>query len=198
MPRQRKSTRLTTNGDDSASSQEPPLACPQRRPLDDRFSLMYAELRRLARLIKRDDPRAILSSATLVHEAWSKLARSSCTPPQSDLHLKSIAASAMRQVVKDWARRRRAEKRGGGSLLITLDDSIGVPVLSNQDLLRLESALHVLAEMSPRQAKIVELRYYGGFTNSEMGTLLGIGERTAERDWRAARAWLAAEIRSER
>ncbi len=78
-----------------------------------------------------------------------------------------------------------------------LDESIGVAVSSNEDLLRLDAALDTLAEMSPRQAKLVELRYYGGLKNSEIEALLGIGERTVERDWRAAKAWLAAEIRGE-
>jgi RNA polymerase sigma factor (TIGR02999 family) len=159
---------------------------------------MYAELRRLAASVKRNDPNSLVSTGTLVHEAWSKLARSSGESPQSEPHFKSIAACAMRQILKDAARRQRSAKRGGGNLFITLDESIGVPVSSNEDLLRLDAALDTLAEMSPRQAKLVELRYYGGLNNSEIEALLGIGERTVERDWRAARAWLSSASRNSR
>jgi RNA polymerase sigma factor (TIGR02999 family) len=197
MPRQRISAQSHTASAGGPSEQGDPFASDTRQSLDDRFSVMYAELRRLAASVKRNDPNSLVSTGTLVHEAWSKLARSSGESPQSELHFKSIAACAMRQILKDAARRQRSGKRGGGNLFITLDESIGVPVSSNEDLLQLDAALDTLAEMSPRQAKLVELRYYGGLNNSEIEALLGIGERTVERDWRAARAWLAAEIRGE-
>jgi RNA polymerase sigma factor (TIGR02999 family) len=197
MPRQRISAQSHTAGAGGPSERGDPFASDTRQSLDDRFSVMYAELRRLAASVKRNDPNSLVSTGTLVHEAWSKLARSSGESPQSELHFKSIAACAMRQILKDAARRQRSGKRGGGNLFITLDESIGVPVSSNEDLLQLDAALDTLAEMSPRQAKLVELRYYGGLNNSEIEALLGIGERTVERDWRAARAWLAAEIRGE-
>jgi RNA polymerase sigma factor (TIGR02999 family) len=174
---------------------EPHSAAQPRQILDDRFSVMYKELRRLAAVVKGDDARATISTSTIVHEAWMKLAKSPGLAPQSEQHFKSTAACVMRQIVRDAARRRIAGKRGGGSLFVTLDDSMDLPVSSDHDLLRLDALLDALAEMSPRQAKLVELRYYGGLNNSEIEAVLGVGERTVERDWRAARAWLEAEIR---
>ena len=164
-----------------------------RQELDDRFSVMYKELRRLAAAVKRKDANATISTSTLVHETWMKLARSSGTTPESELHFKRKAACVMRQIVMDAARRRRADKRGG--LFVTLDDSIQVPVSSNEDLLRLDAALDALAQMSRRQADMVELRYFGGLNNAEIEAALGVGESTVARDLRAAKAWLKAEIR---
>lgn len=106
----------------------------------------------------------------------------------------------MRHVVKDEARRRCAHKRGGGGvrLFVTLDDSMGMPVSSNEDLVRLDAALDALAQVNPRQAELVELRFFGGYDVAEASAVLSIAESTALRDWRVAKAWLAAEIRRRR
>jgi len=104
----------------------------------------------------------------------------------------------MRQIVMDEARRRHADKRGGGLSFVTLDDSLNMPVSSGQDLLRLDAALDALAEVSPRQAELVRIRFFGGREVPEASGLLGISEATALRDWRAAKAWLAAEMRKTR
>jgi RNA polymerase sigma factor (TIGR02999 family) len=169
-----------------------------RRALDDLFSATYEELRRLAATVRRNDPSATLSPTALVNEAWLKLAASPQVAQTSPLHFKRIAARAMRQVLVEAARRRGAEKRGGGDALVTFDESIAdapsQPTCADE-LLALDAALDDLARMHPRQALLVESRFFGGFDLAETAELLQVSESTALRDWRAARAWLALELR---
>jgi RNA polymerase sigma factor (TIGR02999 family) len=169
----------------------------QRRALDHLFSLTYEELRRLASTVKRRDQNATLSPTTLVHEAWLKLANSPHLGATSRLHFKRIAARAMRQLLVEAARRRHSHKRGGGDgvLLVVFDDSLGETASCGDDLLALNTALDDLARMSPRQAMLVESRFFGGLDVSETATLLDVSEATVLRDWRAAKAWLANELR---
>ena len=115
--------------------------------------------------------------------------------PESRLHFKRIAARAMRQVLVDAARRRAAEKRGGSGYDVTLDESLDAGVAASQDVLALDSAMHGLAKIEPRQAKVVELRFFGGMDLAETSLLLEVSESTVVREWRAARAWLAYELR---
>ena len=170
----------------------------RRKKLDEWFSIAYSELRKLASMVKSNDANASLSTSTLVHSAWIKLAASSGAGPESKLHFKRTAAKVMRNIVVDGARRRIAEKRGGGAAFITLDDSVDVPVSRNLDLLALDSALERLAAQSKRQAEIVELRFYADLTTAEISHVLGIAETTVERDWRLAKAWLRSEMRKSR
>jgi len=151
----------------------------------------------MAASVRRADAHATISTATLVHETWMKLARSGTLAPSSDLHLKGIVAQAMRQYVIEAARRRCASKRGGsgGKAFVTLDTSLDVAMPGDRDVLALHDALVELARMNPRQATLVELRFFGGFEAAEAASLLGIAESTALRDWRAAKAWLALQIR---
>ena len=164
------------------------------RRLDDLFSTAYEELRRLAAAVKRDDPAATLSPTALVNEAWLKLADSPAVARTSPLHFKRIAARAMRQVLVEAARRRNADKRGGGSAVVTFDDAMG-SLTTAADVLGLDGALEALAEIAPRQAQMVEARFFGGLDVVETATLLGVSEATILRDWRAAKAWLARELR---
>jgi RNA polymerase sigma-70 factor, ECF subfamily len=173
-------------------------AWPQERPeLDALFSVTYSELRRLASTIKRDDPNSTLSPTALVHEAWLKLAKSPPFAAASALHFKRIAARAMRQVLIEAARRRRAQKRGGdeGAALVAFDAAV-MPLSADDDqLLALDAALDRLATFNPRQAVMVESRFFGGLDIPETAALLQVSEATILRDWRAARAWLAHELR---
>ncbi len=166
-----------------------------RAELDQVFSAAYEELRRIAQLVRRNDPGATLSPTTLVNEAYLRLAATPAVARTSPLHFKRIAARAMRQVVVDLARRRIAEKRGGAdNVAITLDE--GTPMTgAGEDVLALDAALDDLARLSPRQAQMVECRFFGGLDVAETATLLDVSEATVLRDWRAARAWLAAELR---
>jgi RNA polymerase sigma factor (TIGR02999 family) len=170
-------------------------ATDQRHALDDLFSATYDELRRMAAAVRRVDANATISTSTLVHEAWIKLAASPGVAPESEQHFKRLAARVMRQIVMDEARRHQADKRGGGRGFVALDDSLKVPVSSSRDLLQLDAALDALAQVSPRQAELVQIRFFGGRDVMEASVLLGVSEATALRDWRAAKAWLAAEIR---
>jgi RNA polymerase sigma factor (TIGR02999 family) len=168
-----------------------------REALDIQFSQAYEELRRLASAVKRSDPRATLTPTTLVNEAWVKLAKSPRFEATSKLHFKRIAARAMRQVLIEAARRRQADKRGHDAVFVTFDEGAELAQAGStgDDLLALDRALTELARLHPRQATLVESRFFGGLDVNELSTLLDVSEATVLRDWRAARAWLAAELR---
>ena len=165
------------------------------RALDALFSATYEELRRLAATVRRGDPSSTLSPTALVNEAWLKLRESPSVSRTSRVHFKRIAARAMRQVLIEAARRRRADKRGGGTVMVTFDESMGEAETTADDLLALDEALQDLARIQPRQATLVESRFFGGLDVAETAELLDISESTVLRDWRAARAWLAHELR---
>lgn len=163
--------------------------------LDELFSATYEELRRLASAVSRHHPGATVNPTALVHEAYMKLARSSRVQAESLLHFKRIAARAMRQVLVEMARRRKTGKRGGGAAFVSFDEAQDVPVHTADDLLELDDALQRLSQMNPRQGAMVEYRFYGGLGVSETAQLLEISESTLQRDWRAAGAWLARELK---
>lgn len=165
------------------------------RALDALFNVTYEELRRLAATVRRGDPSSTLSPTALVNEAWLKLRQSPNVARMSRIHFKRIAARAMRQVLIEAARRRRADKRGGGAAMITLDESMGESEACADDILALDEALQDLARIQPRQAMLVESRFFGGLDVAETAELLEISESTVLRDWRAAKAWLASELR---
>jgi RNA polymerase sigma factor (TIGR02999 family) len=171
-------------------------AARDREDLDALFDATYAELRRLASAVRRGDPSHTLNPTALVHEVWIKLAASPEIASTSRLHFKRIAARAMRQVLVEAARRRKAAKRGGAdAVFVTFDDQLHANPSTADDLLGLDEALEVLARVEPRQAMIVESRFFAGLDVAETAELVGVSEATILRDWRAARAWLAAELR---
>lgn len=161
------------------------------------FSLTYEELRRLASVVRRGDPSPTLSPTVLVHEAWLKLANSPAVGAASALHFKRIAARAMRQLLVEAARRRHAHKRGGDGdfSIITYDESMQPVASSGKELLALNEALDELARAEPRQALMVEYRFFGGLEIAEIADLLDVSEATIQRDWRVAKAWLAHTLR---
>lgn len=160
------------------------------------FSVAYEELRRLAASISRSDPAATLNPTALVHEAWVKLAHSPPVGFNSRLHFKRVAARAMRQLLVESARRRSAQKRGGAAVAqVSFEEAIDQPESTSDEVLRLDAALETLARLNPRQAAMVESRFFGGMETAEIAELLEISEATVLRDWRAAKAWLAAEVR---
>jgi RNA polymerase sigma factor (TIGR02999 family) len=169
-----------------------------RQALDDLFSLTYEELRRLAYSVRRGDPSVTLSPTALVNEAWLKLANSPGVASAPRLHFKRIAARAMRQLLVEAARRRHSHKRGGADdiSVITFDESIMQSANCGKELLALESALQELARVQPRQAMMVECRFFGGLDIAETAALLEVSEATILRDWRAAKAWLAHTLRN--
>jgi len=182
-------------GDASTPPQTTSLS-EERRALDHLFSVTYEELRRLASSVRRNDPSATLNPTALVNEAWIKLAKSPGIATTSQLHFKRIAARAMRQVLVEAARRRNADKRGGGGeLTVILGESFTKEPACAAELIRLDRALDELAQMNPRQAVMVESRFFGGLDIPETAALLQISEATVLRDWRAAKAWLSHELR---
>lgn len=167
-----------------------------RQVLDHLFSVTYEELRRLASTVRRGDPSATLNPTALVNEAWIKLASSPRFPTTSRLHFKRIAARAMRQLLIEAARRRHARKRGGGAeVTVAFDAAEQQSATTEKDLLALDSALEELGRINPRQAMMVESRFFGGLDVAETASLLEVSEATVLRDWRAAKAWLAHELR---
>jgi RNA polymerase sigma factor (TIGR02999 family) len=168
-----------------------------RSELDYLFSITYEELRRLAIAVKGNDPAATLNPTALVHEAWLKLANSPRLPSTSQLHFKRIAARAMRQLLVESARRRHSYKRCGDGQIafVAFQENMGLPASSAEDVLRIDSALDELARLNPRQALMVESRFFGGLEVGETAQLLEVSEATILRDWRAVKAWLASELR---
>lgn len=168
-----------------------------RRALDDLFSAIYEELRRMAFAVRRNERAVTLNPTALVNEAWLKLARSPDLVFDSPLHFKRIAARAMRQLLVEAARRRLSAKRGGsdGVQWVTFDDLVHQQAMSERELLALDAALEELALAEPRQAEMIECRYFGGQSVAETAETLGVSEATLARDWRSARAWLAQSMR---
>jgi RNA polymerase sigma factor (TIGR02999 family) len=148
--------------------------------------------------VSRREPSSTINPTALVNEAWIKLAGSPELASTSPLHFKRIAARAMRQVLVEAARRRTAHKRGGGVAVVTFDESLMGATADAEELLSLDHALDALSRIHPRQAVMIESRFFGGLDASETATLLGVSESTLLRDWRAARAWLARELRGTR
>jgi RNA polymerase sigma factor (TIGR02999 family) len=169
-----------------------------RRAVDEYFRQAYDELLRLARSVRRNEPAGSLSTGTLVNAAWIKLSALPNWMAQSPAHAKGIVAQAMHKIVVNAARSRKAEKRGGGhAQFVTLSDHQGASqTLSLEDVITLETALEELQRMNPRQARVVECRFYG-MTTAETAEALDLSPRTVERDWRLASAWLATQIRPE-
>lgn len=158
-----------------------------REALDRLVPLVYEDLHRLAhRQLNREGGGHTLQTTGLVHEAYMKLAGSRVSAA-SRSHFLAIAARAMRQVLVDYARRRKAEKRGSGVAAITLNDGEQGMEVSTDDLLALDE---VLDQLEPRQRQVVELRFFGGLEEKDVAEALGISERTVRRDWVKARAWL--------
>lgn len=184
------------NISDRAPEQEPcpPQLVQGRQALNELFSLAYEELRRLASSVKRGDGSCTLNPTALVNEAWMKLAHTPGMRPESALHFRRIAARAMRQVLVEAARRRGAHKRGSEVIFVSFDDLDTEPPTSQNELLTLDAALSELAELDPRQAAIVEARFFGGFETQEIAAMLNVSEATVLRDWRAARAWLGQRL----
>jgi RNA polymerase sigma factor (TIGR02999 family) len=178
----------------------PDAAAPDDEPnsrdrLDAHYVAAYEELRRLASRVGYREQSQTMNPTALVHEAWLKLARSPEFESASPLHFKRIAARAMRQVLVEAARRRRALKRPSGldAVVIDIDQQIAQPQTADR-LLALDEALQQLAKVSQRQAQVVEVRFFAGLSARETAEAIGVSEVTVLRDWRVARAWLNAEL----
>jgi RNA polymerase sigma factor (TIGR02999 family) len=157
--------------------------------------IVYQQLREIAaKQMCGEDKGNTLQPTALVHEAYLKLADQSRVDWQGRTHFVAVAAQAMRRILVDHARQRRALKRGGAMRRITLEPRLAAEWRADEDLLALEAALEELARLDPRQAKIVELRFFGGLQVAEVAEALGMSKRSVEREWTMARAWLRRAI----
>jgi len=158
--------------------------------------LVYSELRQIAaRFMRRERVDHTLQTTALVHEAYLKLVEQTPASWQNRAHFFAIAAQVMRHILIDHARGHGREKRGGGQTVIQLDEGLVFSPEQSSELLEVDAALQRLAELDPRQGKIVELRFFGGLTVDETAAVLGISPKTVKRDWSVAKAWLHGELR---
>lgn len=153
--------------------------------------IVYDELRRLAHgYMKNERSDHTLQATALVHEAYIQLVDWKNVSWQNRAHFFAAAAQMMRKILVDHARERNALKRGGGARTIALDDAVSFPDQSNVDLMSLDAALSELESFDPQQAKIVEMRFFGGLTIEETAHAIGVSDSTVKREWQIAKAWL--------
>jgi RNA polymerase sigma-70 factor, ECF subfamily len=171
-----------------------------RKSLDALLPIVYKELRRLAHFqLRQERPNHTLQSSALVNEAYLRLVGLNSPQWESRSHFFAIAAQQMRQILVDYARRHRAEKRGGGVETISLEDATIESPGKNKDVdvLALDDALKALALIDARKAQVVELKFFGGLNFDEMAEVLNVSAVTISRDWSTARAWLHREMSRE-
>jgi RNA polymerase sigma factor (TIGR02999 family) len=167
-----------------------------RAAADQVVAQLYGDLQRLARRhVRQAGHLTLLDTTALVHEAWMRLAGSQGADFPDRRHFLAYAAQAMRSVVIDLVRARQAERRGGGQQHLTLDTAIADQIpQGDDDLLRVHEALDELAQVEPRLAQVVEMRYFAGLREQEIAEALGVTERTVQRDWQKARLFLSISL----
>lgn len=160
---------------------------------------VYEELKRQARaLMSRERANHTLQPTALVHEAFVRLSHQTGIEWQNRNHFYGIASRLMREILVDHARRHAAEKRGGNGVIHFSIDDVQIPVEERAaSILALDEVLDKLAKLDEQQAKIVEMRFFGGMTNGEIAESLDISQRTVSRDWETARLWLYRELKRE-
>jgi RNA polymerase sigma factor (TIGR02999 family) len=162
---------------------------------DRLLPVVYDQLRALAGSYFRDQAGVqTLEPTALVHEAFVRLIDRRDEGWADERHFLAVAALAMRQILTDHARKRRAAKRGGGWRRITLGAAAGDPAARDVDIVDLDDALDELAELDERHARIVQMRFFGGMTTAQIADIFGVSRTTIDNDWRAARAWLNARL----
>lgn len=169
-----------------------------RAALNRLMPLVYEELRQLAGgYLVRERHDHTLQPTALVHEAFLRLVDHRSIQWQGRAHFLALAATLMRQLLIDHARKHRAEKRGGGGARVTLHEGDAVIEARSVELIALDEALSALAAVDPRQARVIELRFFGGLTIEEAAEVLAVSPATVKLDWSLARAWLVRELRRE-
>jgi RNA polymerase sigma factor (TIGR02999 family) len=179
---------------DSAS----PAVAMHDRPVDLFFLQTYKELRKLARArLRRNENVTLLDTTSLVHECYLRLQHSGQVNLKQQCEFIAYASTTMRAVIVDFVRRRRAQRRGAGAEHEMLDTSVAESVCAAEEhLLDVNEALDMLSAVEPRLGKVVEMRYFGGFSDSEIAQALGVTDRTVRRDWEKARQMLRATMSS--
>jgi RNA polymerase sigma-70 factor, ECF subfamily len=156
---------------------------------------VYRELRRMAgRLLQNERPGHTLQSTDLVHEVYLRLVNAQEVDWRHRAHFFAVSATLMRRILLDRARRRAAAKRGGKAQSLDLDKTIDVAQAQAREVVALDDALNTLAEVDPRKARIVELRFFGGLSVKETAEVVKVSSDTVLRDWKLARAWLLTEL----
>ena len=162
---------------------------------DELFPLVYEVLRRIAhRKLAGERPGHTLATTDLVHEAYLKLVRLDRIEWRGRAQFLALAARAMRNILVDYALRRKAEKRGGGGVRVTLDDQLALAEASENDVLAVHAALERLEAIDERQGRVVECRFFAGMSIEETAAALGVSPASIKRDWALARAWLNREL----
>lgn len=165
--------------------------------MEHMFVVVYNELRQLAaRKLRGERDDHTLSTTALVHEAWLELNKLNRIQWQNHGHFLAVAAQAMRRILIDYAVARRRQKRGGGQVVVSLDDGDALAIADDRadELVELEEALERLQVINERQAKVVECRFYGGMSVEETADALNVSPATVKREWAIARAWLNREM----
>jgi RNA polymerase sigma factor (TIGR02999 family) len=160
------------------------------------YALVYDELRRLARAkLRPHATMTMLDTTSLVHESFVRFVESGHMRFADRSHFFAYAACVMRSVIVDFAREKLAERRGGGQAALTLNTAIAeLEAGTDVDVIRVHDALEALAQVNPRLVSVVEMRYFGGYTEAEVAEALGVAERTVKRDWQKARLLLRAAL----
>ena len=161
----------------------------------DIFSLLYHDLHRLAHArLRRNEPLTLLDTTSLVHETFLRVLKSREVDVSESPRFMAYAAQVMRSIIVDEVRQRHAARRGGDNPRVPVDSAAEGVASGEEEVLRLTEALDELAKVDERLAKIVEMRYFGGFTEEEIGLALGLTERTVRRDWQKARLLLSLAL----
>ncbi len=163
--------------------------------IGDLWATAYSELKQLARArLRASGPLTLLDTTGLVNDAYMRLAGAGHLRVNDRSHFLAYSARVMRSVIIDLIREKQAERRGGDALKVTLNTAIGESAPADEEPLRVNEALEELAKLDPRLAQVVEMRYFGGFTEPEIGELLGVATRTIQRDWQKARVLLQSML----
>ncbi|HEU5403486.1 MAG TPA: sigma-70 family RNA polymerase sigma factor [Terriglobales bacterium] len=166
-----------------------------RRAASRLLPIVYGELRRLAaHYMRGEKPGQTIQATELVHEAYLRLVGQERMDWQGKSHFFAMAATSMRRILVERARRKLAEKHGGGGKVQLAEDAIVISPEKSKDIVALDEALNRLEAISPRQSRIVEMRFFGGLGVDEIAKIEGISPRTVKHDWSLARAWLHHEI----
>jgi RNA polymerase sigma factor (TIGR02999 family) len=177
---------------------DPEQALPADAPVDQLFASTYRELRQLARARLRGGGRnAVLDTTALVHESYLRLSGSGALQFPDRARFLAYAGRAMRSIIVDMVRQALSERHGGGAQHVTLTGDVGEQPLPTGEeyILRVHEALQALAQVDERMARVVEMRYFGGLTDLEIGEALGVSDRTVRNDWREARLFLADALK---
>lgn len=166
-----------------------------KEALDEILPLVYDELRRVAgNQLRNERGEHTLQATALVHEAYVRLLEQREVDWQNRVHFFSIAAEMMRRILVNYAVQRNAKKRGDGAARIELDDALGYTDERDMDIVALDEALNDLAKLDPKQARIVELRFFGGLTIEETAAAMDISDSSVKREWRMAKAFIKARL----